>query len=46
VPTESFLPETLACSHHSGKWRVVNSVEIKNGKDVGDFQPEGFTETL
>ena len=46
VPTEGVLPGTLACSHHGGRWRVVNSVEIKNGKDIGDFQPEGFTGTL
>jgi anaerobic selenocysteine-containing dehydrogenase len=46
VPTEGVLPGTLACSHHGGRWRVVNSVEIKNGSEVGDFQPEGFTGTL
>ncbi len=42
VPTEGILPGTLACSHHGGRWRVVNSVEIKNGSDVGEFQPKGF----
>ena len=46
VPTEGVLPGTLACSHHGGRWRVVNSVEIKNGKDIGEFQPDGFTGTL
>ncbi len=46
VPTEGILPGTLACSHHAGRWKVVNSVEIKNGKEIGDFQPEGFTGTL
>jgi hypothetical protein len=46
VPTEGVLPGTLACSHHGGRWRVVNSVEIKNGSEIGDFQPEGFTGTL
>jgi len=46
VPTEGVLPGTLACSHHGGRWRVVNSVEIKNGNEVGEFQPEGFTGQL
>ncbi len=46
VPTEGVLPGTLACSHHGGRWKVVNSVEIKNGGEVGEFQPEGFTGQL
>ena len=46
VPTEGILPGTLACSHHAGRWKVVNSVEIKNGNSTGDFKPEGFTGTL
>jgi anaerobic selenocysteine-containing dehydrogenase len=46
VPTEGVLPGTLACSHHGGRWRVVNSVEIKNGSEVGEFQPIGFTGQL
>jgi anaerobic selenocysteine-containing dehydrogenase len=45
VPTEGVLPGTLACSHHGGRWRVVNSVEIQNGNE-GEFQPEGFTGQL
>ena len=31
VPTEGILPGTLACSHHGGRWKLVNSVDIKNG---------------
>jgi anaerobic selenocysteine-containing dehydrogenase len=28
VPTEGILPGTLACSHHSGRWKLVNDVTI------------------
>jgi len=28
VPTEGILPGTLACSHHAGRWKLKNSVEI------------------
>ncbi|MEF3192382.1 MAG: molybdopterin-dependent oxidoreductase [Campylobacterales bacterium] len=27
-PTEGMAPGVLACSHHSGRWRLVESVEI------------------
>lgn len=28
VPTEGILPGTLACSHHAGRWKLKNAVEI------------------
>jgi anaerobic selenocysteine-containing dehydrogenase len=41
VPTEGVLPGTLACSHHGGRWKLVNSVNIPNGVTDGkvDSQP-------
>lgn len=27
-PTEGMAPGVLACSHHAGRWRVVNQVEV------------------
>lgn len=33
VPTEGVLPGTLACSHHSGRWKLVNAVEIPGFKE-------------
>jgi len=36
VPTEGILPGTLACSHHAGRWKLKNSVEIE-----GFAQPLG-----
>ena len=41
VPTEGILPGTLACSHHGGRWKLVNSVTIPNGVTDGkvDSQP-------
>jgi len=41
VPTEGVLPGTLACSHHGGRWKLVNSVTIPNGVSDGkiDSQP-------
>jgi hypothetical protein len=35
VPTEGVLPGTLACSHHGGRWKLVNSVSIPNGVSAG-----------
>jgi len=35
VPTEGVLPGTLACSHHGGRWKLVNSVNIPNGVSEG-----------
>lgn len=35
VPTEGVLPGTLACSHHAGRWKVVNAVTIANGVTDG-----------
>jgi anaerobic selenocysteine-containing dehydrogenase len=29
VPTEGILPGTLACSHHAGRWKVKNEVEVE-----------------
>ncbi|KIM11552.1 MAG: twin-arginine translocation pathway signal protein [Sulfuricurvum sp. PC08-66] len=31
VPTEGVLPGTLACSHHGGRWKLTNSIDIPNG---------------
>ncbi|MCC6335673.1 MAG: molybdopterin-dependent oxidoreductase [Myxococcales bacterium] len=28
VPTQGIAPGTLACSHHAGRWRVVEQVEV------------------
>jgi hypothetical protein len=41
VPTEGVLPGTLACSHHGGRWKLINSVTIPNGVTDGkvDSQP-------
>ncbi|MDD3504926.1 MAG: molybdopterin-dependent oxidoreductase [Sulfurimonas sp.] len=41
VPTEGVLPGTLACSHHGGRWKLVNAVSIPNGVTDGkvDSQP-------
>ncbi|MEA2072758.1 MAG: molybdopterin-dependent oxidoreductase, partial [Campylobacterota bacterium] len=41
VPTEGVLPGTLACSHHGGRWKLVNSVTVPNGVTDGkvDSQP-------
>jgi len=36
VPTEGILPGTLACSHHAGRWKLKNSVDI-----AGFAQPLG-----
>ncbi|NOQ31185.1 MAG: molybdopterin-dependent oxidoreductase [Helicobacteraceae bacterium] len=35
VPTEGVLPGTLACSHHGGRWKLKNSVNIPNGVSDG-----------
>jgi anaerobic selenocysteine-containing dehydrogenase len=35
VPTEGVLPGTLACSHHGGRWKLKNSVEVPNGVSDG-----------
>lgn len=29
VPTEGCMPGTLACSHHAGRWRLVDKVDIQ-----------------
>ena len=29
MPTQATRPGVLACSHHSGRWRLVNSVEVE-----------------
>lgn len=33
VPTEGILPGTLACSHHSGRWKLQNAVDIPGFKE-------------
>ncbi|MDD5158315.1 molybdopterin-dependent oxidoreductase [Sulfurimonas sp.] len=39
VPTEGVLPGTLACSHHGGRWKLINSVTIPNGVTDGKIDP-------
>jgi anaerobic selenocysteine-containing dehydrogenase len=29
VPTEGILPGTLACSHHAGRWKLKNDVNVE-----------------
>lgn len=33
VPTEGVLPGTLACSHHAGRWKLQNAVDIPGFKE-------------
>ena len=40
VPTEGVLPGTLACSHHGGRWKLVNSVSVPNGVTDGKVDPK------
>ncbi|MEA3373272.1 MAG: molybdopterin-dependent oxidoreductase [Campylobacterota bacterium] len=35
VPTEGVLPGTLACSHHGGRWKLKNAIEVPNGVTDG-----------
>lgn len=56
VPTEGILPGTLACSHHAGRWKLQNAVEIPGFKEklgvmgIGaplyDLSMDGKTGTL
>jgi len=39
VPTEGVLPGTLACSHHGGRWKLKNSVDIPNGVSENKNNP-------
>jgi anaerobic selenocysteine-containing dehydrogenase len=41
VPTEGVLPGTLACSHHGGRWKLKNSVEIPNSVTDGKVNSVG-----
>ena len=38
IPTEGILPGTLACSHHGGRWKLKNAVEIPNGVTDGKIE--------
>ncbi|MDD5359405.1 MAG: molybdopterin-dependent oxidoreductase [Sulfurovaceae bacterium] len=33
VPTEGHIPGVLSCSHHAGRWKLVNAVEIPGFKE-------------
>ena len=33
VPTEGTMPGVLACSHHAGRWKLKNAVEIPGFKE-------------
>jgi anaerobic selenocysteine-containing dehydrogenase len=53
VPTEGVLPGTLACSHHGGRWKLKNAVDIPNGISENKtdaakntMEIEGFDGTL
>lgn len=35
VPTEGMMPGVLSCSHHGGRWKLKNSVDIPNGVTEG-----------
>ena len=41
VPTEGVLPGTLACSHHGGRWKLKNSVDIPNAVSDGKVNSVG-----
>ena len=46
VPTEGVLPGTLACSHHGGRWKLVNSVNIPNGVTDGKVDSQPVTRNM
>ncbi len=46
VPTEGVLPGTLACSHHGGRWKLVNSVTIPNGVTDGKVDRSGIDKNM
>jgi anaerobic selenocysteine-containing dehydrogenase len=46
VPTEGVLPGTLACSHHGGRWKLVNSVSIPNGVTDGKIDRSGIEKNM
>ena len=46
VPTEGVLPGTLACSHHGGRWKLVNSVSIPNGVTDGKVDSQPVTRNM
>jgi anaerobic selenocysteine-containing dehydrogenase len=56
VPTEGILPGTLANSHHAGRWRMVNTVNIPGfdqdlgimsfGSEEVSISEEGTTRTM
>lgn len=33
-PTEGMAPGVLACSHHAGRWRVVDAVNVEGSSDA------------
>ena len=46
VPTEGVLPGTLACSHHGGRWKLVNAVTIPNGVSDGKVNAQPIARNL
>jgi anaerobic selenocysteine-containing dehydrogenase len=56
VTTEGILPGTLACSHHAGRWRLVDKVDIPGfeqplvvlgtGAPLAEIKKEGFVYSL
>ena len=46
VPTEGVLPGTLACSHHGGRWKLKNSINIENGAQNGTIAESKTTKDM
>jgi anaerobic selenocysteine-containing dehydrogenase len=56
MPTEGIAPGVLACSHHSGRWRVVSQVPVEGferplgimglGAPVVELGEQGTTRTM
>lgn len=46
VPTEGVLPGVLACSHHAGRWKLTNSVNIPNSVTDGKVDPKPMKRDL
>ena len=46
IPTEGILPGTLACSHHGGRWKLVNSFDVPNGVTDGKVDSQPVTRNM
>jgi len=55
-PTEGMAPGVLACSHHAGRWRVLNDIKVPGfeqplhmmrvGSPLAEIKEEGSTKSL